>query len=511
MDPRRFDLSRSSNPSPVDAPSFKHAHAFVGRTTDSTAASRTVPQVISTPQEQQSTSLPSRHRPRSFATVVGQVHVVEVLRRAVLAGTVPQQLLFSGGSGLGKTTVARIIANALLCETPIKSRDRGDACGTCGSCRDVLAGSHPDLIEFDAASHGGKDEIREIAARCQVLPMRASVKVYVIDEAHGLSSSGGQAFLKLLEEPPPHVRFMLCTTDPDRMLKTNRGRCVEFELLPPTRRELLENLGRICTIEKWTAPTPVLDAVLDASDPDLGVRGTVTTLAKLATVLGDGSTISPEMVSSLLGTPSPVAMRRLTSAIDAGDRVNALRALEQARSAISGPTLLTALLAWATRDVSAALSGSQADLSRALWRLELLLATRPVSGWLDLTVAKLASPSLDQERGGRVLTEQALEALTGLEARLLSGAAAQSPLQITAAAEVSPTPGVAQILAAAAPASPELRALLPRCQVTVGTDEVVIIAPDDLVENLKPLVPSLRTAAGRLGLPLKLRKASSGR
>lgn len=473
-------------------------------------ASRTVQQVTSTPQEQ-SSSLPTRHRPRSFATVVGQVHVVEVLRRAVLAGTVPQQLLFSGGSGLGKTTVARIVATALLCETPMKSRDRGDACGTCESCRDVLAGAHPDLIEFDAASHGGKDEIREIAARCQVLPLRARVKVYVIDEAHGLSSSGGQAFLKLLEEPPAHVRFMLCTTDPDRMLKTNRGRCVEFELLPPTRRELLENLGRICAAEGWSAPAPVLDAVLDASDPELGVRGTVTTLAKLATVLGDGSNVSPEMVSSLLGTPSPVAMRRLTAAIDSGDRAASLRALEQARSSIAEPALHSALLAWATREVTAALSGSHADLSRALWRLELLLGARPVSGWMDLTIAKLASPSLDQERGGRVLTEQALEALSGLEARLAAGGQNQAPSPSASPTEASPTPGVAQILAAASPASPELRALLPRCQVTVTADEVVIIAPDELVENLKPLVPSLRTAAGRLGLPLKMRKASSGR
>jgi len=393
-------------------------------------------------------------------------------------------------------------------------RDRGDACGRCAACRDVVAGTHPDLVEFDAASHGGKDEIREIAARCQVLPLRAEVKVYVIDEAHGLSSSGGQAFLKLLEEPPSHVRFMLCTTDPERMLKTNRGRCVEFELLPPTRREMAENLGRICAAEGWNAPSPVLEAVLDASDPDLGVRGTVTTLAKLATVLADGSAVSAEMVSALLGTPSPVAMRRLVDAVESGDRVASLRALEQARSAIAEPALHAALLAWATRGVSAAVSGSgsAAGLSRAVWRLELRLDTRPSAGWLDLTVAKLASPSLDHERGGRVLTEQALEALAGLEARLAAASPAQpAPGAATASAAASPSPGVAQVLAAAAPASPELRALLPRCEVTVGESQVEVVVPDELVESVKPLVPSLRTAAGRLGLPLKLRKAGSAR
>jgi DNA polymerase III subunit gamma/tau len=435
--------------------------------------------------------------------VVGQVHVVEVLRRAVLAGSVPQQLLFSGGSGLGKTTVARIVANALLCETPLADRDRGDACGSCPACRDVLAGTHPDLIEFDAASHGGKDEIRDIAARSQVLPLRSAVKVYVIDEAHGLSNSGGQAFLKLLEEPPAHVRFMLCTTDPDRMLKTNRGRCVEFELLPPTRRELLENLKRICGLEGWAAPVPVLEAVLDASDPDLGVRGTVTTLAKLGTVLADGAAVSPEMVSSLLGTPSPVALRRLVDAIGARDRAKALVALTQARSAISEPSLHSALVSWACREVDAALTSPPSELSLALWRLELLLETRASTGWMDVTVAKLASPSLDQERGAAVLTEQAAALLGELETRLSPTPTA--PPQH----DDAPSPGVAQVLAAASPATPELRSLLPRCRVTVSVDEVEIIAPDDLVEHLKPLVPSLRTAAGRLGLPLKLRKAST--
>lgn len=465
---------------------------------------------MSTDPKEQSSSLPTRHRPRSFATVVGQVHVVEVLRRAVVAGSVPQQLLFSGGSGLGKTTVARIVATALLCEKPMSERDRGDACGTCASCRDVLEGTHPDLIEFDAASHGGKDEVREIAARCQVLPLRAPVKVYVIDEAHGLSSSGGQAFLKLLEEPPAHVRFMLCTTDPDRMLKTNRGRCVEFELLPPTRRELVENLQRICATEGWSAPAPVLDAVLDASDPDLGVRGTVTTLAKLATVLGDGTNVSPEMVSSLLGTPSPLVLRRLTSAIEAGDRAASLRALEQARASISEQRLHAALLTWAAREVAAALDAPQAALTRALWRLELLLETRSAAGWLDLTVARLASPSLDPEQGGKILGDAALETLTGLEARL-AAISAPPAANVTVSADASPSPGVAQLLAAASPASPELRALLPRCRVTVTENEVEVVAPDEIVENLKPLVPNLRTAAGRLGLPLKLRKASTAR
>ncbi len=456
-------------------------------------------------QPQRATSsLATRHRPRNFSSVVGQTHVVEVLRRAVMADTVPQQILFSGGSGLGKTTIARIVAAAMLCEAPMADRQRGDSCGECASCQDVITSTHPDLIEFDAASHGGKDEIRDIAARCQVMPLRGNVKVYVIDEAHGLSNPGGQAFLKLLEEPPAHVRFMLCTTDPDRMLKTNRGRCVEFELLPPTRQEMLLNLQRICKTEKWSAPEPVLESVLDAADPDLGVRGTVTTLAKLGTVLGDSAPVSPDMVASLLGTPSPVVLRRLVEAIVTLDRTIALTALEQARRSAPDPVLRDALLTWARRDVTASLSNKGEGLDIALWRLELLLESRPGPAWLDVTVAKLASPSLDGLRGGERLTTQAAQLLGALEGKLAAAPPSVSPAEV-----IAPSEGVAQLLAAASPSTPEMRSLLPRCVVTISASEVDIVAPDELVEALRPLIPLLRTAAGRLGLPLKTRKASS--
>ena len=147
------------------------------------------------------------------------------------------------GSGLGKTTLARCVAAALLCLDP---KD-GDACRVCESCLDISDPSrtHPDVIEFDAASNGQKDQIRELAARAQVAPVRSQHRVYIIDEAHGLSRDGGQAFLKLLEEPPPHVIFMLATTDPEKMLRTNRSRCVEFSLSRPTDRELAEHLVRV--------------------------------------------------------------------------------------------------------------------------------------------------------------------------------------------------------------------------------------------------------------------------
>jgi DNA polymerase III subunit gamma/tau len=452
------------------------------------------------PGKDQSRNLAVRYRPRSFATVIGQGHVVEVLRRAVAGAAVPQQILFSGGSGLGKTTIARIVAAAMLCETPLGERERGDACGTCRSCADAANNTHPDIIEFDAASHGGKDEIRDIAARAQVLPLRSAAKVYIVDEAHGLSNAGGQAFLKLLEEPPAHVVFMLCTTDPQKMLKTNRGRCVEFELLPPTRHEVAANLERIAANEGWTVPSGVLDAVIDSSDPELGVRGTVTTFAKLATVLGDSRPPSPDMVASLLGTPSPTVMRRLDDAVAKGDRADALRSLDQARRVSPDGAIRSALLRTARANVQSALD-TDADLDVALWRLELLLRVGDRPGDLDVAVAKLAAPLLDGPAGLPAV-------LTRVEELLAAGPAAPA-VAAEPAGSPSPSPGLARLLAAASPAPPEIHALLPRCEVIVSDSEVTVIAPDEIVPALNPLVPVLRTAAGRLGLPLKLRKKST--
>jgi DNA polymerase-3 subunit gamma/tau len=446
-------------------------------------------------------NLAVKYRPRSFATVTVQIHVVEVLRRAVLADRVPQQLLFSGGSGLGKTTIARIVASAVLCETPVDKRDRGDACGSCTSCVAAATGSHPDIIEFDAASHGGKDEVREIASRAQVLPLRSRRKIYIVDEAHGLSNAGGQAFLKLLEEPPAHVVFMLCTTDPEKMLKTNRGRCVEFEMLPPSRSDLKKNLSRIADAENWQLPDGVLESVLDAADPDLGVRGTVTTLAKLSSVLHDSRPPSAEMVASLLGAPSPKAIRKLLEAIERGDRPGSLSALEAVRRLASDTAIRLALMRWARGQVAAALTDERA-LDRALWSLETVLACSQEPAALDVTVAKLSSPLLDGARG-------LPEALARVEELLRSGTRPDAVTTATPSASSSPSPGLARLLAAASPAPPEIHALLPRCVVEVDDSEVTVIAPDELVPALTPHVPALRTAAGRLGLPLKLRKRSS--
>ena len=184
-----------------------------------------------------------RYRPATFAEVKGQEHVTEPLRQALRSGRVHHAYLFSGPRGCGKTSSARILARSLNCEegpTP-------DPCGTCASCV-ALAPAGPgslDVIEIDAASHGGIDDARDLRERAFYSPVSARYKVYIIDEAHMVTGAGFNALLKLVEEPPPHLKFVFATTEPEKVIATIRSRThhYPFRLVPPAiLRELLEGI-----------------------------------------------------------------------------------------------------------------------------------------------------------------------------------------------------------------------------------------------------------------------------
>lgn len=339
-------------------------------------------------------SLAVKYRPRSFATLTGQKHVSSILRSAIETGRVPQQILFSGSSGLGKTTVARICASAILCETPLSERDHGDACLKCNSCLDISDPSrnHPDVIEFDAASNGGKDDIKDIATRATLAPLRGSWKIYIIDEAHGLSGPGGQAFLKLLEEPPSHVIFMLATTDPQKMLKTNRSRCVEFELLRPSNQELVANLERVAKGEGWNLSESTAASVIAATDLSLGVRGTLMTLEKLAPALTQNLDIDGDLLAQLLGIPSEEKLALLTDALEAYKPAEAFSALSHLRSQVSDGAIRTALTSWARLKLVESFSSGSSAHDEALWRYKVLIEAPSSSGWTEALVAQLSRP-----------------------------------------------------------------------------------------------------------------------
>src|ERR1700712_3080139 len=203
-----------------------------------------------------------RYRPETFAEVIGQDHVTEPLRAALANNRVNHAYLFSGPRGCGKTTSARILARALNCEkAPI-----ADPCGECQSCRDLARGGPGsiDVIEIDAASHGGVDDARDLRERAFFAPATSRYKVYIIDEAHMVSPQGFNALLKLVEEPPPHLKFIFATTEPDKVIGTIRSRThhYPFRLVPP--KVLGDYLASLCEAERVPIAPAALPLVVQA-------------------------------------------------------------------------------------------------------------------------------------------------------------------------------------------------------------------------------------------------------
>ena len=190
--------------------------------------------------------LARKWRPRSFATLVGQEHVVRALTHALDQQRLHHAYLFTGTRGVGKTTIARILAKALNCETGITSTP----CGTCSSCQEIDAGRFVDLIEVDAATNTKVDEMRQLLDNATYAPTRGRFKVYVIDEVHMLSTSAFNAMLKTLEEPPEHIKFILATTDPQKIPVTVLSRCLQFNLKQMPQGAIVEHLARILEAEQ---------------------------------------------------------------------------------------------------------------------------------------------------------------------------------------------------------------------------------------------------------------------
>ena len=185
--------------------------------------------------------LARKWRPGNFATMVGQEHVLRALSHALDGGRLHHAYLFTGTRGVGKTTVARILARCLNCEEGVSATP----CGVCGSCREISEGRFVDLIEVDAASRTKVEDTRELLDNVQYAPTRGRFKVYLIDEVHMLSTSSFNALLKTLEEPPPHVKFLLATTDPKKLPVTVLSRCLQFHLKNLTVERIVGHLEHV--------------------------------------------------------------------------------------------------------------------------------------------------------------------------------------------------------------------------------------------------------------------------
>ena len=239
-------------------------------------------------------SLYRKYRPATFEEVVGQEHVTRTLENAIAAGKVSHAYLFAGSRGTGKTSTAKLLAKALNCT----QGPTAHPCGKCESCIAIGAGTSLDVIEMDAASNRGIDDIRDIRDKVAYSPVEGRSKVYILDEAHMLTKEASNAFLKVLEEPPAHVIFVLCTTEAHKVIPTIQSRCQKFEFRRPDAGMVLEVLARIAAAEGLDAEEAALAAIARSSAG--AYRDAIGALDQLATYCNE--TISLADVLAMLGT-----------------------------------------------------------------------------------------------------------------------------------------------------------------------------------------------------------------
>jgi len=262
-------------------------------------------------EEKQYQSLYRKYRPQTPDEVLGQEHVVRALVGAVREGRLAHAFLFCGPRGTGKTSTARILAKMVNCERG----PTAEPCGKCEQCLRIRDGSHLDVVEIDAASHGGVDDARELRERAPTAPAMGREKVYILDEAQRLSREAFDALLKLFEEPPLGVRFVLCTTEPHKMPATIVGRCQRFDFRRITGEVMADLLIRIASEEGVKLGKPVAHAIARQSE---GSARDALSLLDQATVLG-GTEIGEDILQQLLGAPHQEMQYAIGDAVAVGD------------------------------------------------------------------------------------------------------------------------------------------------------------------------------------------------
>ncbi len=262
-------------------------------------------------EERQHQALYRRYRPQTPAEVLGQDHVVRALTGAIREDRLHHAFLFCGPRGTGKTSTARILAKMVNCE----QGPTAEPCGTCQQCLAVREGQHLDVVEIDAASHGGVEDARELRERAPTAPAMGREKVYIIDEAQRLSREAFDALLKVFEEPPPGVRFILATTEPHKMPATIVGRCQRFDFRRITMDQLAQHLQTIAAAEGVTLADSAAAAIARQSE---GSARDALSLLDQAGVLG-GSMVDDDVIAALLGAPRAEVQDELGDAVAVGD------------------------------------------------------------------------------------------------------------------------------------------------------------------------------------------------
>lgn len=459
--------------------------------------------------------LARKWRPRSFREMVGQTHVLKALINALDNQRLHHAYLFTGTRGVGKTTIARILAKCLNCETGISSTP----CGQCSVCREIDEGRFVDLIEVDAASRTKVEDTRELLDNVQYAPSRGRYKVYLIDEVHMLSTHSFNALLKTLEEPPPHVKFLLATTDPQKLPVTILSRCLQFSLknMPPER--VVDHLTHVLTAENVPFEADALWLLGRAAD---GSMRDAMSLTDQAIAFGEGKVLAAD-VRAMLGTLDHGQVYGVLHALLQGDARGLLDAVRQL--AEQGPDwngVLSEMLNVLHRVAIAqvlpdAVDNGQGDRERVLalaqalpgedvqfyyqmgliGRRDLPLAPDPRSGFEMVLLRMLAFRPADADGAPRVqLKDPGIsQATTDPRTNPVAGAAPSAPVAVAApqpapvqapAPAVAPAPEVSQPVAAPAPA--------PAPAPVVGAPAPAPVAEAPVVAAVEESIPTTPAA-----------------
>ena len=364
-----------------------------------------------------------RWRPQSFEDVIGQDHIVQTLRNALRGDRLAHAYLFTGPRGTGKTSVARILAKAVNC---LAEAGVERPCNACAICRSMTAGRALDLIEIDAASNTGVDDVRDLREKIGFSPNEARYKVYIIDEVHMLSSAAFNALLKTLEEPPPHAIFVLATTEPHKIPDTILSRCQRHDFRRVDLAAVTEKLARICAAEGAEADPEALELI--ARSGTGSIRDAESLLDQLA---GAGQPITVEAVREALGTPADEAVADLVDALLAQDAAAGLALINAALDRGANPRQLQDRLLEHLRGLLLVQTGLDQDLLQL--PEERLARLREQAALLPMPMLVQAIHRFNEARPGanRALPSLPLE-LALVETALAMGAAA--------AAEADPQP-----------------------------------------------------------------------
>jgi DNA polymerase III subunit gamma/tau len=301
--------------------------------------------------------LARKYRPQKFSEVIGQEHVTRTLKNAIEQGRTAHGYIFSGHRGIGKTTVARILAMALNCRSAEKPVP--EPCGVCESCTEIRAGNSVDVIEIDAATNRGIDEIRELREAARYRPARDRFKIYILDEAHQITEAAFNALLKTLEEPPGHVVFMLATTQPEDIPQTIRSRCQHFSFRAVRFEEILGQLKDLAGREKVEADEDALALLAEAGD---GSMRDALSILDQAIASSDGR-LTAEKVRELVGTAPSGVLESVMRAVASSSSQEVLRLLDRIISEGHSPTHFARQLVRFLRNVTVAkVAGSDSSL-----------------------------------------------------------------------------------------------------------------------------------------------------